>query len=191
MLILLILSIITLCFIIYLISNVSNNNNEYFYENPNPAKNNIKNDIVYSDIGQHARNKQTISSLSGEGIDNPGNISRIYSSFQNRPPEENNPSYEQMEKDRVRNNIDFNLFNTLTFNDVLVYDNEPGGRLGLDRCLDNKVGTCVPYGNMTGIAYYYPPEYNELTYGDIINAEQTPDERIDPYLGIITYPNLR
>jgi len=101
------------------------------------------------------------------------------------------PSLEQLERDRIKNNNDFNLFNTLTFNDVVIYENEPDGRLGIDRCLDNKVGTCVPYGNMTGIAYYYPPMYSNQNFGDIITAELTPQELKTPYFGNITYPNLR
>jgi hypothetical protein len=98
---------------------------------------------------------------------------------------------EQTEKDRVKNNIDFNLFNTLTFGDVVLYDNELKGRLGLDRCLDNKVGTCVPYGNVTGIAYYYPPQYNKFTLGDVISQELSEEEQNQPYLGKVSYPNLR
>jgi hypothetical protein len=102
------------------------------------------------------------------------------------------PSLEQLEKDRKRNDQMFNVFQDLTFNDVLVYDNDPYGRLGIDRCLDNKVGYCVPYGNNTGIAWYYPPIYDNLNYGTVIDNEQTPQEQRQPEYGSeIIYPNLR
>lgn len=103
----------------------------------------------------------------------------------------NYPSFEQMEKDRIRNKINENLYWDLTFGDVITYDNDPFGRSGLDRCLDNKVGTCVPYGNDTGIAYYYPPLYNEKNYGELLTDALSPQERAEPGVGGIAFPNLR
>ncbi|AYV75647.1 MAG: hypothetical protein Terrestrivirus2_155 [Terrestrivirus sp.] len=109
------------------------------------------------------------------------------------------PTYEQIEKQRVRNNIDFNLFNDLTFKDLLVYDNDPNGRLGIDRCYDNiinqrergiKEGACVEYG-YTGVGYYYPPVYNDEYFGQIILDELTPQERRAPTIGTTSYPALR
>ena len=171
-------------------STESYNNNKSYNNHP-----------VYSDV---LRNKNYQNSQNVENPDtdknslinclktnNPNNCSRISSSFNSRPSEKNNPSYQQIEKDRVKNNINFNLFNTLTFNDVVVYDNEAGGRLGLDRCLDNKVGTCVPYGNMTGIAYYYPPQYNDQYFGEVVESELSEDEKNQPFHGKISYPNFR
>ena len=109
----------------------------------------------------------------------------LSSAYDDLPPE-------QVEKNRVRNHIDANLFTDRTFWDVLVYDNDPyTGRSGLDRCLDNQVGVCVPWGNVTGIAYYYPPMYTGENYGDMENDELTPQERRQPNVGSLTYPNLR
>lgn len=104
----------------------------------------------------------------------------------------NVPSFEQIEKDRILNNINSDLFTDRTFWDVVVYENDPyNGRLGLDKCLDNKVGTCVPYGNMTGIAYYYPPAYDDKNFGTMLNDELTPVERAEPNSGLMSFPNLR
>lgn len=99
-------------------------------------------------------------------------------------------TFTKIEKDRIRNNIDFNLFNDITFRDVIVYDNDINGRLGLDRCFDNKVGYCVPFG-ITGVAYYYPPTYNELYFGDVIKLELTDQEQKQPITGSMEFPNLR
>jgi hypothetical protein len=110
------------------------------------------------------------------------------------------PTYEEIVKDRTRNTIDANLFTDITFNDVVVYDNNPNGRLGIDKCYDNiidqkrrgiKEGACVEFGIGTGIAYYYPPVYNDENYGQIITDELTPLEKRQPTIGTITYPNLR
>ena len=98
--------------------------------------------------------------------------------------------FEQTEKLRKRNNIDFNLFNDLTFRNVLVYDNDPDGRLGLDRCLDNKVGYCIEYG-YSGVGYYYPPIYDNLSFGDAITSELTEKEVLQPVTGSMEFPGLR
>lgn len=171
----------------------SNSNDNGVARNHGSATGNFTKDKVYENsnyvANPSAEKASSITNCLKTG--NPNNCSRITSTFDTRPYDKDRSSYEQMEKDRVKNNIDFNLFNTLTFDDVIVYDNEPEGRLGLDRCLDNKVGTCVPYGNMTGIAYYYPPQYTDLNFGDVISSELTPEEQKQPYLGTLSYPNLR
>ena len=44
---------------------------------------------------------------------------------------------------------------TKQFDDLIVYDNQPDGRLGLDRCYEDCKGYCVEYG-LTGSAYCFP-----------------------------------
>jgi hypothetical protein len=69
---------------------------------------------------------------------------------------------------------------TKMFDDIIVYDNDPDGRIGLDKCIENCKGYCVEYGQ-TGDAYCYPvTEQKEKDfYGMII-----PNERK------LAYPNV-
>lgn len=41
------------------------------------------------------------------------------------------------------------------FDDVTTYDNDPDGRLGLDKCLEANCGVCLEYG-VTGNALCFP-----------------------------------
>jgi len=139
--------------------------------------------------------KQVTNSYLNSGSDNEfsGNPTKFSpnGTNKNNANDEIGTSFTQIEKERSRNTIDFNLFNDLTFRDIIVYDNDINGRLGLDKCLDNKVGTCVPYGSFTGIAYYYPPTYGDTSYGDAITAGLTPKEEQQPLTGSMVFPNLR
>ena len=111
--------------------------------------------------------------------------------YQCNKTENFNTSFEQMEKEGVMNEINAQLFDDLTFRDVVVYENDPDGRVGLDKCLDNKVGYCVEYGQ-TGVAYYYPPLQSDKYYGQVINREPTQQhfdhEKTNE---ILIFPNLR
>ena len=44
---------------------------------------------------------------------------------------------------------------THQFEDMLVYNNDPDGRLGLDKCIEDCQGYCVEFGQ-TGTAYCFP-----------------------------------
>lgn len=51
------------------------------------------------------------------------------------------------------------------FNDIVTYDNDIDGRLGLDKCLEQCQGKCVEYG-ISGVAQCFPPSMvpqNEIT----------------------------
>ena len=102
-----------------------------------------------------------------------------------------NISFQQIEKENALNNINAQLLNDILFRDVIVYQNDPDGRSGLDKCLDNKTGTCVPWGVSTGIAWYYPPDVPYDYYGEVINSTLTPLEKRESTIGTISYPNLR
>lgn len=67
------------------------------------------------------------------------------------------------------------------FTDMIVYDNDPDGRIGLDKCIEKCNGYCVEYG-MTGAAYCYPAREPEVKNfdGDIVPNEKQ-----------LSYPNLR
>jgi hypothetical protein len=58
--------------------------------------------------------------------------------------------FQQIEKEGEMSEISARLFN-----DVIVYENDLDGKLGIDKCLDNESGHCVEYG-ISGVAYYYP-----------------------------------
>lgn len=57
-----------------------------------------------------------------------------------------------------RDGID--LLDDSLFRDIIVYNNdedpyEPGGRLGIDKCLDECSGKCIEFG-VTGVGYCFP-----------------------------------
>ena len=70
---------------------------------------------------------------------------------------------------------------TQQFDDMIVYDNEPNGRLGLDKCIELCKGYCVEFG-LTGTAYCFPvsetPYQNKVMIpqkdfnGNIVQNEQ-------------------
>jgi len=67
------------------------------------------------------------------------------------------------------------------FEDLIVYDNQPDGTLGLEKCYEGCKGYCVEYG-LTGSAYCYPvhpPEQKDFD-GSIVPNDQK-----------LSYPNLR
>ena len=62
---------------------------------------------------------------------------------------------------------------TNQFEDMVVYDNDPDGRLGLDKCIENCHGYCVEFGQ-TGTAYCFPvrePQPKDFT-GVVVQNEQ-------------------
>lgn len=66
------------------------------------------------------------------------------------------------------------------FDDLIVYDNQPDGRIGLDKCIEQCQGYCVEHGQ-TGSAYCYPvhPTTEKNFNGMILQNEQQ-----------LVYPNL-
>ena len=82
--------------------------------------------------------------------------------------------------------IDMDLLDKITFGDIIRYDNDPDGRLGLDKCYANKDGYCVEYG-VTGVAYYYPPEKLNTNYGNVVNIKAKENENTDEF----KYPAFR
>lgn len=56
------------------------------------------------------------------------------------------------------------------FQDVLTFDNDEDGRLGLDKCLESNCGICVEYG-LTGNAICFPKktQLNKNTNTIILN----------------------
>jgi hypothetical protein len=90
-----------------------------------------------------------------------------------------------IEKQSIKNKNNQQLFNDVTFDDVVYYENDnmnlkssSGSELGsqslsltgLEKCMNNKAGYCVEYG-ITGNAYYYPPSKSDKNYGEIINMD--------------------
>ena len=41
------------------------------------------------------------------------------------------------------------------FDDLITYENDADGRIGLDKCIENCNGYCVEYG-LTGVAHCFP-----------------------------------
>ena len=94
-------------------------------------------------------------------------------------------NYRMIEKQSIKNKNNQQLFNDVTFDDVVYYENDnmnlkssSGSELGsqslsltgLEKCMNNKAGYCVEYG-ITGNAYYYPPSKSDKNYGEIINMD--------------------
>ncbi len=101
-------------------------------------------------------------------------------------------AFEEIEKEKMRNNSSADIFNNSTFNDVVIYDNNIDGRLGLDKCMEIKKknnGTCVPFG-ITGVAYYYPPR-DVLSYSIVGESLLTKSEKKESKEGFESFPNLR
>ena len=116
----------------------------------------------------------------------PNNSIKYTESFDNNNNNNNNnkysmtTSFKEIEKSNALNNINAQLFDDITFRDVIIYDNDIDGRTGLDKCLDNKVGNCVEYG-VSGVAYYYPPEKSNKYYGELFNPnKETSDKLVFP-----------
>lgn len=66
------------------------------------------------------------------------------------------------------------------FDDLIVYDNDADGRIGLDKCIEKCNGYCVEFGQ-TGSAYCFParePQSKDFN-GVIVPNEQK-----------LAYPNL-
>lgn len=58
------------------------------------------------------------------------------------------------------------------FEDLIGYDNDPNGRIGLDKCIEKCKGYCVEFG-LTGSAYCYPehgPEKKDF-YGLVVQND--------------------
>lgn len=85
--------------------------------------------------------------------------------------------FRKIEKESILKQNNAQLFDDITFGDVIMYENDPDGRLGLDKCLDNTDGYCVEYGQ-TGVAYYYPPLQTYDYYGQVINLDPV-QEKLD------------
>jgi hypothetical protein len=101
-------------------------------------------------------------------------------------------TFQRIEKQGKMNEINAQLFDDITFRDVVYYENDLDGRLGLDKCLDNKTGYCVEFGQ-TGNAYYYPPLATQLNYGQVINigpVQSHYDKPRTPQMNLV-YPALR
>lgn len=58
------------------------------------------------------------------------------------------------------------------FDDIVVYDNDKDGRIGLDKCIENCNGYCVEYG-MTGSANCFPvhEKSDKNFYGNVVPNE--------------------
>lgn len=59
------------------------------------------------------------------------------------------------------------------FDDIIEYQNEPDGRIGLDKCIENCNGYCVEFG-MTGDAHCFPvrPYEEKDFYGMIVQNDR-------------------
>lgn len=66
------------------------------------------------------------------------------------------------------------------FGDMIVYDNDADGRIGLDKCIEKCKGYCVEFGQ-TGSAYCFPDRKEPVKdFGGMI----LPNEKQ------LTYPNV-
>lgn len=118
----------------------------------------------------------------------------LYYFYTNNQIKSNNDKYiekfdqlfQQIEQNNIKNQHVIQLLDDMAFQDVIIYENE-NGRLGIDKCLENKDGHCVEYG-IAGIAYYYPAIKSNKYYGEIINLHPIQKETENKSL---IYPSLR
>jgi hypothetical protein len=113
----------------------------------------------------------------------------------------NKKSLEDLRKNKPLNNI----FEDKLFSDVITYENDLDGRLGLDKCIENCKGLCVEYGE-TGLAHCFPEknivpfEYEDLRGGKQQNLNNLSyyekqsigdNESIDKRVQKMDFVNLR
>jgi hypothetical protein len=99
--------------------------------------------------------------------------------------------FEILEKQRVLNNNNVDIFNNYVFSDTLFLEND-SERTGIDKCIDTKIsqgGECVEYG-ISGNAFYFPNK-KVLTYGEMSDLSFTLDEKREAIEGFESFPNLR
>jgi hypothetical protein len=100
-----------------------------------------------------------------------------------------NPDKSQM---KDINKVDFgpNLLNDKVFSDIITYQNNSDGRVGLDKCYEDCKGTCVEYG-ITGIAQCFPLNNPIKTNTNTIQNLSTRLEDTDRTIDKLVYPDLR
>ena len=79
------------------------------------------------------------------------------------------------------------------FSDIVPYDNQLDGRLGLDICLEKCDGECLEYGQ-TGNAYCFPNDGKTViksNYYETLRDNSYKYENTDEAPQKIIYPNLR
>lgn len=79
------------------------------------------------------------------------------------------------------------------FSDIIPYDNQLDGRLGLDICLEKCNGECLEYGQ-TGNAYCFPNDGKTViksTFYETLRDDSYKYENTDEAPQKLTYPNLR
>lgn len=79
------------------------------------------------------------------------------------------------------------------FSDIVPYENQLDGRLGLDICLEKCDGECLEYGQ-TGNAYCFPNDGKQImksTFYETLRDESYKYENSDEKPQKLLYPNLR
>ena len=79
------------------------------------------------------------------------------------------------------------------FNDIVPYENQVDGRLGLDICLEKCNGECLEFGQ-TGNAYCFPNDGKTIiksTFYETLRDDSYKYENTDEAPQKLLYPNLR
>jgi hypothetical protein len=79
------------------------------------------------------------------------------------------------------------------FSDIIPYENQLDGRLGLDICLEKCNGECLEYGQ-TGNAYCFPNDGKKImksTFYETLRDKSYINENSDEKPQKLVYPNLR
>jgi hypothetical protein len=85
------------------------------------------------------------------------------------------------------------LTEDILFKDIVPYENQIDGRLGLDMCLEKCNGTCVEYG-VTGNAYCFPDENKEIiksTFYETLRDKTYQTENVDEKPQKMQFPTMR
>lgn len=77
------------------------------------------------------------------------------------------------------------------FTDVVTYDNDEDGRLGIDKCLEACNGTCLEYG-ISGIAHCFPRTFGYgKNYNTIMRDWENEVDEVERAGTKLVYPSIR
>jgi hypothetical protein len=85
------------------------------------------------------------------------------------------------------------LTEDVLFKDMILYENQIDGRLGLDICLEKCDGTCVEYG-VTGNTYCFPDKNKEIiksSFYETLRDKTYKTENIDEKPQKMEFPSMR
>ena len=161
--------------------------------------------FVYKYLNKKSQNNLNKENFNNEKVDDYNLESKIKKNYLNTSIKGLNLEFKQNRpyaKDALYNKKFDDLrkikpLNLLTedvlFKDIIPYENQIDGRLGLDMCLEKCNGTCVEYG-VTGNAYCFPDINKEIiksTFYETLRDKTYQTENVDEKPQKLQFPNMR